>query len=135
MSYFTYPESWRDLQIVPSARWELIKIVEDVSNWNTENSAVKGSGSDSIIDFLFNVYEMDKDTDKLVNIMIFSNELPYLKEFISQFDQFVNEWAVNYGSLNSLHEAILPSSVTEAAHSLYMKLKERGLPKPTKGKP
>ena len=128
MSHFKYPQSWYALEQVPSARWELINIAESVGRWNEDGSPVRETGSDSIVDFLFNVYNLDEGVERVVGGLIFSDELADLSRFTNLFRWFVDEWHDSHGDINTLREAVLLSEITDAARTLYVKLKERGLP-------
>jgi hypothetical protein len=125
---FIYPPSWHNLKQVPSARSELIDYVNDVANWNNDASNIKCGGADDLVDFLYNVYNMDEGCLHLIGETIFNDEVSHLEYFIRLFDDFIEEWQRAYGNLNSLHEAVLPEGTIEAARALHEKLKERGLP-------
>jgi hypothetical protein len=85
-------------------------------------------GADTVVGFLFDIHNMGEDVKHLTGELIFSDEVEPLERFIQLFDNFLNEWQDTHGTLNTLHEAILPNAVVEAAREFHEKLKERGLP-------
>lgn len=81
-----------------------------------------------MLDFIFDVYEMDVGCKHLVGKLIFPNELEPLNSFMQAFDGFIQIVRQKDPSLDNLHKAHLPEEVREKAEKLYKALALSGLP-------
>lgn len=120
-----YPDSWRSLGQVPSARLELLSYIEDSSKWNDPNSEIQTMGSDSLVGFLFDNYQMNEGTSHLVGQLIFEDEEQLLSGFVTRLWRFFKEAE---DDPRQLHEIPLPDDVVQSAEALHAKLIERGTP-------
>ena len=114
--------------MVPSARFELMQHILEISNWNSIHSAIRKDGASGFLEFLFDQYQLDDDVSSAVGKLIFEDELQSLEKFISNLDWFVGEWLQGQSDLDDLYKAVIPESVEDSAKQLYNKLMERGAP-------
>ena len=124
-----YPKKWYELDAVPEARFELISYIDEIVHWNDEGSDVKRDGADHILDFLFDVHNMDTDSRHLVGKLIFQEELFVLNSFVQSFDKFIELARQDDPELDHIHDRTLPAHVEESAKRLYVLLAQSGLPK------
>jgi hypothetical protein len=123
-----YPAKWSELTLVPEARSELLLTVRDIRDWNKPNSSIRVDGADDALDFLFDVYEMDVDCDHLVGKLIFKEELPYLRVFVTSFHDFLSQARNHDPGLDAVNQMTLPTAVETAADQLYDILSQSGVP-------
>ena len=128
MKVLVFPECWRDLQLVPSARSEFMGCIADVARWNDELSRVRIRGIDSLIGFLFDTYCLEEGADPWIGQLIFADEAEPLQRFIDAFWGFIQDWRTNDRYLDNLHESTLPDEVVRRAKDLDSVLRKRGTP-------
>jgi hypothetical protein len=128
MKQLIFPASWDQLELVPSARSDLIESVSDIARWNEHLSPVRLRGVDDLIGFLFDTYCLEEGADQWVGQLIFPDEAAPLQKLIEMFWAFIQDWQKDDKYLVRLHQATLPEEVVSRAKSVEAVLKRRGVP-------
>ena len=128
MMRLVFPECWRELELVPGARSELLGCIADIARWNDDMSPIRLRGLDDLFGFLFDTFCFEEGAHQWVGKLIFADEAEPMQRFIEVFWRFVQESRINDPYLDTLHEARLPDNVVERAKELCAVLRRRGVP-------